>query len=555
MWSTIINKRPSKVVFNNKMKRLYIFLICIFYFFYSINFFAENIQFQPASYGDKDENVKLIQEKLINLNYMNTEASGIYLEKTKQAIINFQNENGIKPTGIADKETIHKLSETMFRELKPGDNSFSVIKLQEKLIALGYLDTKATGLYKNQTENAVKTFQQRNSLPITGIADIATQDVIYKQYMQHVKENIASVNDGRGYNLKHIGFSRLLTRASEGEDVKTVQLRLKELGFFEGPISGYFMNQTIAAIKRFQYFNGLDQSGECDKNTWDMLLNDKNVVDIYSTPAPTLEPILPEYAITVDVNNQVILIYKRNEDGNYNKLVKTMICSTGLKATPSDVGVWTINGRKANWCYFPKFNSHARYWTNINNNIAFHSVIYKKVDNMSLSIKSYKKLGERASHGCIRLMVHDAKWIYDNILKGTKVTVTEDLPYDEELRMSLKKPPLNRKLMWPASTPEPTHTPSYSSDRIFQGDFRDLHREMKGVDIYWLQSKLKELGYYKGTVTGEYYSGTLEAVKNYQKDKNLKITGIADVNMQKLLYSKLLNTPLPIPVITPTLEN
>ncbi|HAH78565.1 MAG TPA: L,D-transpeptidase, partial [Ruminococcaceae bacterium] len=33
------------------------------------------------------------------------------------------------------------------------------------------------------------------------------------------------------------------------------------------------------------------------------------------------------------------------------------------------------------------------------------------------------KLGEPASHGCIRLPVEDAKWIYDNIPEGTKVVI------------------------------------------------------------------------------------------------------------------------------------
>ena len=69
-----------------------------------------------------------------------------------------------------------------------------------------------------------------------------------------------------------------------------------------------------------------------------------------------------------------------------------------------------------------------------------HSVIYNTVDLNNMSTKSYRLLGSRASHGCIRLLVSDAKWIYDNVGEGVVVTVTEDLPDDEELRKAVAAP-------------------------------------------------------------------------------------------------------------------
>ena len=103
-----------------------------------------------------------------------------------------------------------------------------------------------------------------------------------------------------------------------------------------------------------------------------------------------------------------------------------MLCSTGMKATPSDVGDWVLNGRHATWCIFPKWgNSYARYWTRINSSIAFHSPIYTAVSNSAMKIASYNMLGQRASHGCIRLSVWDAKWIYDNIGAGTVVSIVK----------------------------------------------------------------------------------------------------------------------------------
>lgn len=37
--------------------------------------------------------------------------------------------------------------------------------------------------------------------------------------------------------------------------------------------------------------------------------------------------------------------------------------------------------------------------------------------------KEAKKLGTKASHGCIRLAIPDAKWIYKNIPEYTKVVI------------------------------------------------------------------------------------------------------------------------------------
>ena len=65
--------------------------------------------------------------------------------------------------------------------------------------------------------------------------------------------------------------------------------------------------------------------------------------------------------------------------------------------------------------------------------------------------------------------------------------------------------------------------------------------------------KLKELGFYTGTVTGSYYSGTFEAVKAYQKANGIYPSGNADENTLEKLYADILavNTPTPEPTETP----
>lgn len=56
----------------------------------------------------------------------------------------------------------------------------------------------------------------------------------------------------------------------------------------------------------------------------------------------------------------------------------------------------------------------------------FHSVPYEKKDKSTLEWWEYDKLGTKASLGCVRLKVEDAKWIYDNCIPGTKIEFYSD---------------------------------------------------------------------------------------------------------------------------------
>ena len=44
----------------------------------------------------------------------------------------------------------------------------------------------------------------------------------------------------------------------------------------------------------------------------------------------------------------------------------------------------------------------------------------------NLSAAAYNMLGQPASHGCVRLCVRDAKWIYDNCSLGMSVTIGDN---------------------------------------------------------------------------------------------------------------------------------
>lgn len=131
----------------------------------------------------------------------------------------------------------------------------------------------------------------------------------------------------------------------------------------------------------------------------------------------------PKYYIKVNYGAQVVTIYTKDDAGNYTVPVKAMICSTGT-ATPK-FGVYSIPARWE-WLRLQGY-VWGHYSTQIKGNILFHSVPYLEKGNASsLKYWEYDKLGTPASAGCVRLKVIDAKWIYDNCGKGTKVEFYSD---------------------------------------------------------------------------------------------------------------------------------
>lgn len=121
----------------------------------------------------------------------------------------------------------------------------------------------------------------------------------------------------------------------------------------------------------------------------------------------------PNLNIQVDLANQVTLV----RDGS--TVIYAMICSTGLNdCTPH--GSYTITGRGYSF-YNSREQMGARYYTQFWGDYLFHSV---PIDvNGNYMPAEGEKLGQPASHGCVRLTVSDAKWLYDNLPNGTPVTI------------------------------------------------------------------------------------------------------------------------------------
>ena len=532
---------------------------------------------QALLMGDSGEEVTRLQNRLTELYYFGGEADGIFKESTRDAVREFQSDFGMDVNGIADPKTQSALYNAEYHPFEKGDSGEGVKALQNRLSELGFYDGKISGNYLDGSYYAISDFQRKNGLDVTGKADVKTQELLYDTGRALSKAATAPVLTPTpavtltlppaktpapaGFNTpaagdaaqspipENVAYTKKLQKGSKGDNVTLLQAKLFELGYYMDEITGTYTSETKEAVIAFQQTNGLPADGITGEKTWNMVFNNQETLEAGATPRPTPVPTPVPYAITIDVNNQVVTAYGLDENNQYTKIVRQMICSTGTYETPSSIGSWKLGSGRSRFPLFPKFNVYVQYWTPIANGMGFHSVIYNTKNTMDLSVSTYSHLGRRASHGCIRLQVADAKWIYENAGKGTVVTVTNKLPSDPELTQSLKPAPLNWKNMLPKTTPAPTAPPVYDGSQQPPQPFRTLGKGDKGADVYWLQMKLKEMGYYMGTVTGGYYGGTQKAVKAYQKDYGLTSDGVAGTKTQKTLYADVL--PASAPEVTP----
>lgn len=140
------------------------------------------------------------------------------------------------------------------------------------------------------------------------------------------------------------------------------------------------------------------------------------------------------YYFEIDTARCVVTWYtKFPGTGEYNLPVVAFLCSPGTSSTPTDVGQ-RMTGYTKEWiplmgpswgqfgteckCYTYVAGTTILDWTN--NGEYFHSVACGSANTHNLNPNTYNLLGTRQSHGCIRLGVRNAYWIYNFVDAGTR---------------------------------------------------------------------------------------------------------------------------------------
>lgn len=123
-----------------------------------------------------------------------------------------------------------------------------------------------------------------------------------------------------------------------------------------------------------------------------------------------------DFRIKVDLTKQKVFVYYKDN------LIKEMICSGGAEQFPTPLGEFKTS-QKIEYSWIDRFNMGAYYWIRFYKKYLFHSVPFD--ENKEMIMEEYEKLGSPASHGCIRLKLDEAKWLYEKLPLGVTVLIHE----------------------------------------------------------------------------------------------------------------------------------
>ena len=178
------------------------------------------------------------------------------------------------------------------------------------------------------------------------------------------------------------------------------------------------------------------------------------------------------YIIHVDVEQKRLTLFQGDE------VVKTYRVATGTADTPTPVGVFTITHR-----FSGEMGGFGTCFLGLNvpwGDYGIHGT------------NKPESIGYAASHGCIRMQVHDAEELYALVPNGTKVVI-ECGPYGEI---------------------------GYTLRLLKNGD--------RNQSVLAVQRRLRALGYYHGWPDGIYGAATDKAVQAARRSFGLPAHGDVD---------------------------
>ncbi len=228
------------------------------------------------------------------------DASGYFDSATENAVRTFQRVFNLPETGTIDKATWYKIEyiytsvkrlaeldsegispgefPTQFQETLQEDMQNEQVRgLQYFLAVVGaYYEAvqplRITGIFDEQTEISVRSFQKLFGLPQTGVVDERTWDDIYRAYAGIV-ESIPT-EDAEYIPVPYPG-----TVLQEGMTSDYVRILQEYLTFIHETIpeipsvrnTGYFGPLTRASVTAFQRYSGLPENGAVGVVTWDAI--------------------------------------------------------------------------------------------------------------------------------------------------------------------------------------------------------------------------------------------------------------------------------------------
>ncbi len=163
--------------------------------------------------GDKGPQVRELQQRLYQLAWLPEATTGTYDATTKEAVQGFQVRRHLRSTGVLDRTSWRRLKamtktpshDAMFNVfhpgpaiLKAGDEGDAVRDAQARLKQIAWIFGDVTGSYDAGTVSAVKGFQAKRQIPVTGEIDRRTLDRLHAMTVAPSHEELFNIEPKPG---------------------------------------------------------------------------------------------------------------------------------------------------------------------------------------------------------------------------------------------------------------------------------------------------------------------------------------------------------------------
>jgi peptidoglycan hydrolase-like protein with peptidoglycan-binding domain len=257
--------------------------------------------------NDTGDAVVWLQDSLKALHYYTGASSGTYTQATASAVKAFQAANNLTADGVAGAKTQTAISKTLTTPtpvvLRPtptvsplteenviviqlDTRGLAVIRLQTRLVELGFYSITPDGICSSDDVVAIRAFQSKNGLKADGIAGLATQLALFSaQALSAFATAVPSPSPVPSPNTQLI-----LQIGASGAAVTALQKRLSILKYFSGSADGIFGINTAKAVSSFQERNSLSADGVAGTKTLAKLYSSSAIKAFSATATPTAAP-------------------------------------------------------------------------------------------------------------------------------------------------------------------------------------------------------------------------------------------------------------------------
>ena len=536
--------------------------------------------------GSTGDGVVQLQERLIALGYLSGTADGNFGSNTKTAVKRFQAALGLSQTGVATVTLQEKLflstaptyspaldtsngksntnttvSDNGYTTLIRGDKGDGVTKLQQRLIALGYLSGSADGAFGTQTETAVKRFQAALGLTQNGVASASLQQSLFSanapiavataapRVTQAPTQSPTQAPSSGGSTTS--GYVDL-EYGDKSDAVKRLQQRLKELGYFDHTATGKYYSETEAAVKRFQAALGLTQTGVATASLQTKLFAaNAPMAQETASPSVTQAPSTGGKYTTLQrgsTGEEVRSLQKRlialgyltdKADGDYGQATENAIKLFQKSIGYNENGIATEAVQEYLFSpYAPTYNAPEATATNV-----------PAQPTQTPAQSEYTELRHGDTGDAVKRLQKRLKELgyFNGDIGGNYLDKTEAAVKLFESAIGWNTDGVAtvvlQQYLFSAQAPAYDETLGYGT--LEKGD--------TGAAVKKLQQRLIDLGYLTGKADGDFGAKTKTAVAAFQAAIGLNSTGVADPDTQEYLYASTApSAPTAQPAAQPT---